>query len=102
MNNCRIGNVQLAFFCGVSGVFSNFPALCQKDENSLRSCSFVKFFFVRLVVLVFFLSWSIARKYSILQQTGGDTSILRNTLCFIGFDFEGHCIPFFVNLSIVS
>jgi hypothetical protein len=69
---------------------------------------------------MFFLSLSIARKYSILHQmdfdwrvywnnitrgslTGGDTSqLLRNTLCLIGFDFEGHCIPSSVNLSIVS
>jgi hypothetical protein len=50
---------------------------------------------------VFSLSLSIARKYSVLQQTGGDTSILR-AVYLIGFVFEGHCIPSFINFSIAS
>ena len=57
-------------------------------RNFLRSCSFVKFFFGRLVVLVFSLSLSITRKYSVLQQTGGDTSIFAcgvlDWFCFRG------------------
>jgi hypothetical protein len=54
-----------------------------------------------LVVLVFFLSLSIARKYSVLQQTGGDTQFFA-TVYLIGFVFEGHCIPSFINFSIAS
>jgi hypothetical protein len=53
--------------------FSLISLLCRR-KNLLRSCSFVKFFFGQLVVLVFSFSLSIARKYSVLQQTGGDTS----------------------------
>jgi hypothetical protein len=43
---------------------------------------------------------SIARKYSFLQQTGGDTSFFA-TLYLIGFVFEGHCIPSFINFSLL-
>ena len=85
MNNCRFGNVHCIFFA-VHTEFSLISLLCRR-KNLLRSCSFVKFFFGRLVVLVFFLSLSIARKYSVLQQTGGDTQFFA-TVYLIGFVFR--------------
>ena len=85
MNNCRFGNVHCIFFA-VHTEFSLISLLCRR-KNLLRSCSFVKFFFGRLVVLVFSLSLSIARKYSVLQQTGGDTQFVA-TVYLIGFVFS--------------
>jgi len=47
------------------------------------------------------LSLSIARKYSVLQQTGGDTSFFCYGVLDWFFVFEGHCIPSFINFSLL-
>jgi hypothetical protein len=80
------------------GVFSNFLAVSQKESSTLLQLREILLRTVGCTGVL--LSLSIARKYSVLQQTGGDTSFFA-TLYLIGFVFEGHCIPSFINFSLL-
>ena len=76
MNNCRFLETCIAFFPEVHayGVFSNFLAVSQKESSTLLQLREILLRTVGCTGVL--LSLSIARKYSILQQTGGDTSFL--------------------------
>ncbi len=76
MNNCRFGNVHCILWR-----FSNFSGCVAEESSTLLQLREILLRTVRCTV--FSLSLSIARKYSILQQTGGDTPILR-TVYLIG------------------
>jgi len=76
----------LHLFRSAYGVFSNFLAVSQKESSTLLQLREILLRTVGCTGVL--LSLSIARKYSVLQQTGGDTSFfcygVLDWFCFRG------------------